>query len=340
MEEGKNSQKATIKIKLNGSERPFEEETVIHDWKAASDETSAASSEEMLDEEFEWILPNEEEEQEVPEFKVNHQKEPKKQPYFHRNGNSPLKLWVKRLILSFVLAITVGLLLGSFLLKMMSQTDTQATTNEQNRLSSENKKEEGTTASKFEVKLPALTLPVLQAGVYSSKEAADAKAKELANQNQAQTILEMDEKYYLFLGVAGDLQKAKTWEKDLKHNGLEDVWAKELNFEERYIELASKEQSEHLLKEIEYFQTIIGEPANIKMGGEVNNKVIQEGLQLMKADKDLIYQNKEAASLQEKLQTAIKSLEKTAENSAETVKAQQALLDYISIYFTLSTQPT
>lgn len=337
--EEENGQKSTIKIKLNGKERPFEEKTVVHDWQAASEETSAASSEDMLDEEeFEWILPNEEE-TEIPEFKVNHHTETKKRPNIHRVGSGPFKLGIKKLIVSFVLAITVGLLLGTFILEIMKKEDIQATTVEQNPTApapntGEQKKDATTN---FETTLPAMTLPVLQAGVFSSNENAESVAKELANQNYATTILEMDGKYYLFLGVAGDLQEAKAWEKNEKENGLIDVWATELPLGESSITLGSKAQAEQFSKEVNYFKDIAGEMVKIELGGEANEDVLRAGLQLIDSHKES-YENKEAVNLQGKLQAAIKSLEQASGNQAETLKVQQALLDYMSIYYKISSQ--
>lgn len=334
-----NSQRSTIKIKLNGKERPFEEKTVVHDWQAASEETSAASSEEMLEEEFEWILPDEEE-TEIPEFKINHHTESKKRPYFHRVGNGPFKWGIKKLVVSFVLAITVGLLLGTFVLEIMKKEDIQATTTARNPVAAADKpgEEKEKANASYKAKLPAMSVPVLQAGVYSSNENAESAAKELANQNYATTILEMDGKYSLFIGVAGDLQEAKSWEKNVKESGLADVWAKELSIGEGSIQLASKEQAEQFLKEINYYNSIAAEAVKVEMGGNVNEKVLQAGLQLIDSQKDATYQNKEAVNLHEKLQTAVESLEKSSGNQDEILKVQQALLDYMTIYYQLSSQ--
>ncbi|GIN71080.1 hypothetical protein J14TS2_15550 [Bacillus sp. J14TS2] len=329
-------QQSTIKIKLNGKERPFEEKTVVHDWQAASEETSAASSEEMLDEEeFEWILPNEEE-PEIPEFKVNHHTESKKRPNIHRFGNGPFTLGIKRTIISFVLAITVGLLLGTFFLQIMKREDIQATTTAQNQVAAEDKPgEEKKTGAGYEATLPAMAVPVLQAGVYSSKENAESAAKELTNQNYATTILEMDGKYNVFIGVAGELQEVESWEKNVKESGL-DVLAKELSLKESSIKLATKEQAEQLLKEVNYFKTVAGEAVKGEVGGDVNEKVSQNGLQLIDSYKDGVYQNKEAVNLQEQLQAALKGLENSSENKEEAIKVQQSLLNYITIYYQLS----
>ena len=163
----------TIKIKINGEERPFEEEVVINNWQVAKEEVSAAADETIEGEDFEWVLP-EITNEEVPEFqKVNYTPSASKTP-FTKSFRRKLSPNISSLIISIFLAVAVGLLLGLLLWKMViDQDEGTLAVNKSNVV-------EPTAALKEDVKkqpesphiaqLPAFTTAIIQADVFSQKK--------------------------------------------------------------------------------------------------------------------------------------------------------------------------
>lgn len=345
MEEEKSSRNPAIKITLNGKERPFTEETVIRDWKTASEQASATVSEDQTeDEDFEWILPNEEH-KEVPEFKLIHTELPSKN---RTPGNWKRKLKpsmlhpnMKGFIISFCLAIIVGLGMGTFILKISKAEHSASVTGIENTPSSQpDTQEESKLKAEYALKLPAWQISVIQGGVFSTQENADTKAKQLENEGQATIVIPLDNRYHLFLGISGQVQTAKTWEEHLKEQGVNDgeILAKELNIAEKEIIFSSEEEGNQFSKVLNTFSLIAEEMANIQVSGKVNENVIKDTLALLEKEADKAYSNPEANDLRSKLILATNSLIQY-NNSAkkeDLLKAQQALLDYIKIYYGIS----
>ncbi|WP_062104553.1 hypothetical protein [Bacillus niameyensis] len=342
MEEQKSSQNPAIKITLNGKERPFTEETVIRDWKAASEQASATASEDQTeDDDFDWILPKEEH-REVPEFKLIHTEAPKKKRP-NRNWkfkSSMLHPNMKGFIISFCLAVVIGVGMGIFILKISKTENTAPVVGTETTPPSGQTEEEGNQIVEHPVKFPAWKIAVIQGGVFSAQEKADATAKELKNEGYASIVIPIDNMYYLFFGVAGQLQTAKTWEVSLKEQGVNngEVYAKELDIGQKEIIFSSEEEGNQFSKVINNFSLIADEAVNIQTSGKTNESVIKDALALLEKEADKTYASSEANELSSKLTIATNSLMQytSSANKEELFKAQQALLDYIKIYFGIS----
>ncbi|MBS4176192.1 SPOR domain-containing protein [Lederbergia citrea] len=338
MSKKKKKRKPAIKIKINGDERPFSEEAAIHDWQSGSNEAAATASEESMDEEeFDWILP-EVEKKEMPEFhKVNYAPTERKLPSHWRKKMKP---GISGLILSILLAVAIGLVLGSFILKMAKLPEDSSTiaVNEVKLPPAAEEKVKDVPKTGYVGKLPAIGIPVLQGGVFSTQEAAEERAREFSAHELASKIVILDGQYYVFIGVAGDLPTAKEWESELKQKGI-DVWAKELTIQEKEIKLTSKAEADELTAETEVYHLLAKEAAGGQLLGKLNDDTLTEVAKVMGADKSTSYKNELANDLHSKLAAAQKSLiefQKSSTNKQELLKAQQALLEYMSIYLGVS----
>ncbi|MBS4194829.1 hypothetical protein [Lederbergia citri] len=329
MDNEKGERNSTIKIKLNGREQTFSEETAIHDWQSATKETSAASSEETAEEDFEWVLPNVEK-NEVPEYKIINATN-------DDIRNLPVKTWKKNikpgfrgLFLSVFLAIAVGLIIGLIIFKTVIQTEDSHVALKETATPPVVEKE--TKKEMYSLTLPDITIPVLQGGQYSTEEAAVSAGENLSEFGVGKTVIEIEGKYYLFIGVSGDLSTAKSWVSKLKDQGLEEVWAKEISISGNTIELASKEEGDRLKSEINMFPKLAEESTNGYIKGVVSEEVLVE------SEKAIIGTFNEglAKNLHSDLETAQKHLKNfQASESArnELLQAQQALLDFVKIYY-------
>nr|WP_144921321.1 SPOR domain-containing protein [Paenibacillus bovis] len=336
MEDGKEKQTSQIKIKLNGVEKPFSEETRIHDWRTTVRDETAATSEDTADEEeFEWILP-EIETKEIPEYKIVNATVPSPRNNIGKKWRRQMYPDISKLVFSIILAIVVGLILGTLFLKMMASEDDIVAINEVENPGSVNKDDEkkgGTTAGPVEITIPALTIGVLQGGQFSTKEAADAAANSFRKEDLATTIIEMDGKHYVFIGVAGDLATAKSWESQLKDNGIE-VWAKELTIPAKDITFASQTKGEQFVTEASTFKKLANESVTATISGKTNAANMKEisGSIEMKED---IFESEVANSIHSKLVYALQGLTEfsSSDSQKNLINAQQGLLDYMNLFY-------
>ncbi|MBS4217004.1 hypothetical protein KHA96_01605 [Bacillus sp. FJAT-49711] len=336
MDNEKGERNSTIKIKLNGREQPFSEETAIHDWQSATEEASAAQSEETVeDEEFEWILPNVEK-NEVPEYKIINATKDNVGKFPMPKWRKNIKPGISSLFISVFLAIAVGLILGLIIYKMAIQSeDSHVALKEADHSPVTEKEEQNTKNEIYSFTLPDITIPVIQGGLYSTRENAVSAGEDLAEYQLGTTIIEIEGQYYLFIGVAGDLVTAKSWTNKLKEEGLEEVWAKNLTISGKTVELASKEEADRLTDEIYTLHKLAEESANGFVKGVVNEDVINSSEKVITGT----FQNEVAKDLHGNLQTAqkhLKSFPTSEATSNELLQAQQALLEFVQIYYSKS----
>jgi len=334
MDNEKGERNSTIKIKLNGREQPFSEETAIHDWQSATKEASAASSEQTVkEEEFEWILPEVEKSEEMPEYKIINATNENKRKLPVQKWKRNIKPGFSGLFLSVFLAIAVGLILGFIIYKMAIQAeDSHAGLQEAVAPPAVEKDDKNTKNNGYSITLPDITIPVLQGGVYTTQEGALSASENVSEYQLGTTVLEIEGQHYLFIGVAGDLSTAKSWENKLKEQGLEEVWAKELSISGTTIELSSKEEADRLTSEINTFLKLAEESAGGFIKGSVSEDVLKD------TEKEIIgtFHDGKAKDLHGSLETAQKQL-KDFQGPQSTnnvlLQAQQALLDFIKIYY-------
>src|SRR5690606_32492995 len=100
--------KETITVVVDGEERPYVEETVIHDWQMSAEEAAATISEEE-DEEFQWVLPNNEGD-EIPEYHHVNVVKPIKRNKLPVLWNRQLQPGFSGMLIAICLAIPVGLM--------------------------------------------------------------------------------------------------------------------------------------------------------------------------------------------------------------------------------------
>jgi len=244
----------TITIKINGNDRPFQnketnrqsaERKDSEESKAAnplpdkSEEEVAAGSEAIEDESFDWILPNEDESDDIKEFQLQQapNKKQSKLPKKMQKGSKRnlSKGMVASIFFAVFFAIVLGTGFGFVLLKMV---DTDKTANAVNNSAaptqsagtdSDEQAAAGTgtvSATKGEI-----STFVVQYGVYTTKASADSEFNKLSEKGIIAQKVPVDGKTAIYLGVAAELDSAKNMKTDKEADGVApSPYAKEMIF--------------------------------------------------------------------------------------------------------------
>ncbi|WP_152654757.1 SPOR domain-containing protein [Oceanobacillus sp. CFH 90083] len=162
-----------------------------------------------------------------------------------KTNQSKLKrntIW-KAILVSGLSAVLVGTVIGFFLFRMFVQVDTPAT--------AENPLQTAPTAAQTEreeerpafvmASLDPLEAYILQAGIFSEQENADALIGSLTNLNISTVFFEREEEHYLMAGVGPSEDTAKSLADSLSDNQVE-LYVKEWSTQFREIEMTEAER--------------------------------------------------------------------------------------------------
>ncbi|MDF1506877.1 hypothetical protein PZE06_01640 [Robertmurraya sp. DFI.2.37] len=237
----KSGNSKTITIKINGKDRSTEKEKQIGECEnnheqqknsasapykelenIASQELSAAEQVKEEDD-FDWILPDVEEQEQLQEYKIMSQSKGKGGG---KKGN-PIrnKGIVPSILLIVFLAVLSGTTLGVLMLNMViSDSMTEAVSGPVEETPPEEKANPTGTAV---VELPALTSYLVQGGVFSTADAANVEAATMTKKGLPAKVIEIDQQFFLFVGVADNLENAKSLGSHLQESGI-DTFSKEI----------------------------------------------------------------------------------------------------------------
>ncbi|WP_433743431.1 SPOR domain-containing protein [Falsibacillus pallidus] len=333
---GKNE--ASIRIKINGEEKEFEENLVVHDWKETKKETAAASEALEEDESFEWVLPEPEQEQEeLKEFKqISYVPAISKKSWVQPKGPNR-KNGLSNLVFSIATAIIIGLVLGYVMLHLFTSKAEPV-----NSLGREENQGAGAGVdAKSDGKTTALTLnsfdvPVIQAGIFTSEEAAKTTAAEIEAKGFPASVAKQGEQYFLYSGTAGTVEEAKVQAQKMKDQQI-DVFAKTFSAGEIKVEGVSGQEASFLNEAAPVF-LLLSETSGSLLAG--NDAQLDAGVtDKMKSIEQMgDFTNKQINSLKKNLihgYSAIENFKKNG-NAKELRDAQQALLDFLSTYLSLN----
>ncbi|MEH7483234.1 SPOR domain-containing protein [Neobacillus drentensis] len=348
----------TITIKLNG-ENPPQLDVPPNEVEASIDpipkvikinsnlsesdnfmETAAAQ--ESVDESFDWIIP-ESSENDIEEFKIVPSQSGKKSALpkittFSSNTKKKNGRPLGTILISAVFAILIGTTIGVVMLKLVITTPTNKTVvteptvvTEKPASTTETKTTEGKTSS---AAISQVTAYVIQGGVFSSEAGAKETSSSLDSKGIPSQSVEMDGKYYLFLGVADSIEAAKALGGQYKENGIEEVFAKPLLLDEKkFTDVTTKEKT--FLKAVPtIYQTLSLTSTSAlltKSLSEDSSKALLEIEEQLKSS----VKNKKLKDLKAELVSANEKLKAFQESKSEKnlSDAQQHLLNFMSLYF-------
>lgn len=245
----------TLKIKINGLERPLTkenentEEIPFTSWdEKLKAETEVASAKQPIEkeDEFPWLLPDEEEEIYLEDPKVITPSKKKKQlsnqtitPYHYPTKSNRKKydvaFPVKRIMTILLLAIGVGIMFGYIALNFLSNDDmpTASTPSEvinENQANIENsegvndEKEAGTNAGVSTSSTATLQLYAVQGGIFSTKAGAETVASDIKAKGFASAVMEIDGSFTVFAGLGKEKAQTSALNEQYKQKDFADFW--------------------------------------------------------------------------------------------------------------------
>ncbi|WP_045523434.1 SPOR domain-containing protein [Neobacillus niacini] len=351
----------TIKIKLNGETPTFSEDPIQKEQESIEDsltkvisieddfhekdvflETSAAK--EAADESFDWIIP-ESAENDIQEYKVissqNKKKGEKKKPVTFstfsnkRNGGA-----FKSIVVTAVFAILIGTSFGALMLKLVINDSSKPAVTEPVVVGKGTDKGSEETAGKSSsIVLVAQTAFIVQGGAFTTKDAASEAVSQAKEKGLPAQSLSMSDNEFLFLGVADSIETAKALGAQYKANGFEDVFSKQIPIAEKTVSDINETEKSFLEAVPAIYQQLSKVTSNALVSGSISlessKEVTSLGDQLNQSAEQL--KNEKVKNLNKELSSALSKVEAFQEkkNEDSLVEAQQHLLNFLSIYYSL-----
>jgi stage II sporulation protein B len=349
----------TIKIKLNGENTKFEEETPKKESEVSANSTTrvikinpaptesdsyleTASAQESVDESFDWIIP-ESSDTDLVEYKIatttnTKKKGPKKNTSFSSNSMKKNGRPLGSIFVSATFAILIGLTIGIFMLKMVTEPSKKVATVPTVVEETGGTETTTTTTGKTTTAvIEQLTAYVIQGGVFSSKDGAKATADQITEKGIPSQLVEMSGKQYLFLGVADTIEMAKTLGNQYKENGVKEVFAKPLLVDEKKVADVSEKEKAFL----EGTPTIYQALSIVTSGAMVTKSIPEESTKTLTALGEQLkvsgLKNENVKKLHAELAGAdakIKDFQKSKDEKSLSA-AQQHLLNFLSVYYSM-----
>lgn len=339
----------TITIKINGKDRPVEKEKKqsspeeadnrileFKNYERLSLQESAAAQEVDEEDEFDWILPEIDEDEELQEYKIMSHSKPKKGKAFKNNKPSSLKNTKKgilpSILLTVFLAVILGTSLGVLMLKMVISDSAKETGTLPTEEVTPSEEPSSATPGTESIELPPITGYVIQGGAFSNTEAAGGEATSMTEKGFPAKVIEMESNAFLFVGIADNLPNAKSLGSQLQ--GI-DTFAKE-------VVLGGGTKSELSAAEkqvLELAPALYGILSQISTSASLTNSIpadLQDSLsaQLEQWNSLKDTKNESIQQLKGELDSAITNLTNYEEkkDSSLLVKTQQNLLNFIAGY--------
>ncbi|MDR6122198.1 stage II sporulation protein B [Bacillus sp. SLBN-46] len=349
----------TIKIKLNGENTKFEEEAPKKEPEVSTNTTTrvikinpaptesdsyleTAAAQESVDESFDWIIP-ESSDADLVEYKIatttNTKKNgPKKNTSFSSNSIKKNGRPLGSIFVSATFAILIGLTIGIFMLKMVTEPSKKVATVPTVVEETGGTETTTTTTGKTTTAvIEQLTAYVIQGGVFSSKDGAKATADQITEKGIPSQLVEMSGKQYLFLGVADTIDMAKSLGNQYKENGVKEVFAKPLLVDEKKVADVSEKEKAFL----EGAPTIYQALSIVTSGAMVTNSIPEESTKTLTALGEQLkvsgLKNENVKKLHAELAGAdakIKDFQKSKDEKSLSA-AQQHLLNFLSVYYSM-----
>lgn len=350
----------TIKIKLNGETQTFSDEPIKKEQESSNDsftkvitinedsseqdgflETAAAK--ESIDESFDWIIP-ESSDNDIKEYKVvsnqKSNKGGKKKPVSFSTFSTKRNGGVfKSILVTAVFAILIGTSFGVLMLKLVISDNSKPAVTEPAEVEmGSDKGSEATGGKSSSIVIGAQTAFIVQGGAFSSKDAATGAANEAKGKGAPAQTLTMNEREFMFLGVADSIETAKQMESHYEANGFDDVLPKQIPIAEKTVKDINENEKGFLEAAPAIYQQLSKVTSNAIVSGSISSEASKEVTSLgdqLKQSADL--KNEKVKNLDAELSSALEKVEAFQEkkNEDSLIEAQQHLLNFLSVYYSL-----
>ncbi|WP_158318891.1 SPOR domain-containing protein [Robertmurraya kyonggiensis] len=344
----------TITIKINGKVSPIKEEhnqtpkkneendipvigkSSLHAVEKATEQETAAAQEAQEEDEFEWILPEIEDDDELKEYTIVTQSKAKKGKGYKGKGSAlkgPRKKGVlPSILLSIFLAVLLGGSLGILMLKMViSDSASEPSTG---AITEEAPSEEPAETGQASIELPSITGYMVQAGVFSTPENAEGEAQTMAAKGVPTKVIGIENNSYIYVGLADNLEDAKLLKTQVQSKGIE-TFAKEVAF--GGATLSGLQESEKSILELAspLYQLL----TEIITTASLSNSISSDRLdslngQLEQWNGMKAAENEQVKQIKTELDEASENIKSYAEKSEAKllINAQQHLLNFLGVY--------
>nr|WP_240465324.1 SPOR domain-containing protein [Neobacillus thermocopriae] len=185
--------------------------------------------------------------------------------------------------------------------------------------------------------IPELSTYIIQGGVFSSKEGAEETAKEIKSKGIPYSIIEIDGKHYLLLGVGDSLETAKVIVSKYKEDGVEDAFAKSLLIDKRNVSGMNETEQSFIESIPTIYQTI----ATATTSGFSSNTISEEAFKEMNSKEEQLkkssIENEKIKKIQSELLSANEKVNAfhQSKDTKKLKEAEQHLLNFLSVYYSL-----
>ncbi|MDQ0214549.1 stage II sporulation protein B [Oikeobacillus pervagus] len=328
----KQTKKSTVKIKIDGKEQKFEDDLLVHHW-SGQEMAAAAEKDQKEEDDFDWVLPDEEAVTKKEEFQPMYYVPKPKRKKLMLPGNSGKS--IASIMFSIVSAMVIGISLGYGIIHFMQKEDTP-NSQPTNQMLQENEGKDSKAATSppeqkkgREITLPELSTNIVQGGVFGEEDAAKKVKQSIAAKEVPVEIVNQDGNQLLVLGTSNELGTAKLLGEKLKKKDM-DVYAKSLSISGTASEFSKKDEA--LLTEmLALFDQSSKESMDILLNKEVDDSTIASLRKKIEKQKT---NNEKMIQLQTALLQATKEIEsfQQTKDIKNGEKAQGYLLKFMKIY--------
>lgn len=330
----------TIKIKINGKDRPLsqaeeaQEKIPFSSWEEklkAENEVASAKQPVDKEDEFPWLLPDEDDQDFKDDPKVVTPSKKKKlisnqtiTPYLYPNKNNRkqqiISFPLKRILTIFLLAVGLGVVFGYVALNFLSNEDMPATATPSEVIDDAVPIEENSDKQKEDTQAAAtstatLQLYAVQGGIFSAKDGAETVASDIKGKGFASVVMEIDGSYTVFAGLGKEKTETDSLNGLYKQKEFPDFWGgKQLS-----LKIATGSSADQWVSSIQDLSSFASSAANGKSITEEDVNKIETTLMGIKTS------NETEKSLVDKLLQAAESIKNN-----QGWDAQQNLLEVIS----------
>ncbi|PGT88170.1 MULTISPECIES: SPOR domain-containing protein [Bacillaceae] len=235
----------TVKIKINGKDRPVSdkesknEEYQISSWEEKLQAEKEMASAKKEEEDFPWLLPDEDDSIFEDDPKVV---TPKKKKILSNSTVAPfvyskkaksksnfVTFPLKQMFTVILMAIFLGVGFGYIALNFLSNKDmpeasvpTVVTNDTPDAASTEGGNTEEPAAASTST--ATLQLYVVQGGIFSTKEGADTVSSTIKNKGLASTVIEADGSFTVLAGIGKEKAETEALNNLYKQNSFNDFW--------------------------------------------------------------------------------------------------------------------
>lgn len=235
----------TVKIKINGKDRPVSdkvsknEEYQISSWEEKLQAEKEMASAKKEEEDFPWLLPDEDDSIFEDDPKVV---TPKKKKILSNSTVTPfvyskktksksnlVTFPLKQMFTVILMAIFLGVGFGYIALNFLSNKDmpdasvpTVVTNDTPDATSTEGGNTEEPAAASTST--ATLQLYVVQGGIFSTKEGADTVSSTIKSKGLASTVIEADGSFTVLAGIGEEKAETEALNNLYKQNSFNDFW--------------------------------------------------------------------------------------------------------------------